>query len=141
MDDGEADEHTLLSVRAKMYYHDKNEGWKERGAGMLKINAPRSCVDLDETDAVIPGSFDASNLHLDEEARGEEEGHKVVRLLMRQDQTHRILLNTAIQASMAFQERTALKSVSIIFTATIDDQARPVTMKVCAEPQTISALY
>ncbi|KAJ3494676.1 hypothetical protein NLG97_g3924 [Lecanicillium saksenae] len=127
VDDGEAGEATILSVRAKMFVHE-NEAWKERGAGMLKINAPKSCVEFDDNNVVIPGSFDASGL---DDEDGDEASPKVVRLLMRQDQTHRVILNTAIISAMKFQEKTSLKSTSVLFTAFVGDSATPllVTMR------------
>ncbi|KAH7178446.1 hypothetical protein DER46DRAFT_591199 [Fusarium sp. MPI-SDFR-AT-0072] len=128
VNDGEAGEATVVSVRAKMFYHDKEAGWKERGAGMLKINVPQACVEYDENGAVIPGSFDASALEVDEEAAGESQGHKVARLIMRQDQTHRVILNTALVAAMKFQEKASLKSVGILFTAFEGEQSKPVSI-------------
>lgn len=130
VDDGEARETTLLSVRAKMFVHE-NDAWKERGGGMLKINAPKSCVEFDDKNVVVPGSFDASGL--DEDDSNDASG-KVVRLLMRQDQTHRVILNTAIISAMKFQEKTSLKSTSVLFTAFVGDSATPllVTMRMSA---------
>ncbi|KAF5621257.1 DEAD DEAH box helicase [Fusarium sp. NRRL 52700] len=128
VNDGEAGEATVVSVRAKMFYHDKEAGWKERGAGMLKINVPQACVEYDENGAVVPGSFDASALEVDEEAAGESQGHKVARLIMRQDQTHRVILNTALVAAMKFQEKASLKSVGILFTAFEGEQSKPVSI-------------
>ncbi|RGP68334.1 dead deah box helicase [Fusarium longipes] len=128
VNDGEAGEATVVSVRAKMFYHDKEAGWKERGAGMLKINVPQACVEYDDNGAVIPGSFDASALEVDEEAAGGSQGHKVARLIMRQDQTHRVILNTALVAAMKFQEKASLKSVGILFTAFEGEQSKPVSI-------------
>ncbi|KAH6607897.1 hypothetical protein Trco_004210 [Trichoderma cornu-damae] len=128
VDDGEAGEATLLSVRAKMFYHDKEAGWKERGAGMLKINAPQACVEFDEYGSPILGSFDASGLDVNDGDDDKAKGHKVVRLLMRQDQTHRVILNTAILPAMNFQEKASLKSVGILFTAFEGEQAKPVSI-------------
>ncbi|KAM5348486.1 hypothetical protein ACJ41O_008310 [Fusarium nematophilum] len=128
VNDGEAGEATVVSVRAKMFYHDKEAGWKERGAGMLKINVPQACVEYDENGAVVPGSFDASALEVDDEEAGGAQGHKVARLIMRQDQTHRVILNTALVAAMKFQEKASLKSVGILFTAFEGEQAKPVSI-------------
>ncbi|KAM3508833.1 hypothetical protein MY10362_000959 [Beauveria mimosiformis] len=130
IDDGEAGEITIVSVRAKMFVHE-NDAWKERGAGMLKINAPKSCVEFDDNNVVVPGSFDASGL---DEEDGDGASPKVVRLLMRQDQTHRVILNTAIISAMRFQEKTSLKSTSVLFTAFVGDSATPllVTMRMSA---------
>lgn len=111
-----------------MFVHEDG-AWKERGAGMLKINAPKSCVEFDDNNLVVPGSFDASGLEDDDTDDG---GSKVVRLLMRQDQTHRVILNTAIISAMKFQEKTSLKSTSVLFTAFEGNSAKPllVTMRV-----------
>lgn len=114
-----------------MFYHDKEAGWKERGGGMLKINVPQTCVDFDESGAAIPGSFDVSGLE-SEDANFNPQSHKVCRLLMRQDQTHRVILNTALVPAMKFQEKASLKSVNILFTAFEGNEAKPVnvTMRV-----------
>ncbi|KAF7560783.1 hypothetical protein G7046_g3369 [Stylonectria norvegica] len=127
VNDGEAGEATVISVRAKMFYHDKEAGWKERGAGMLKINVPQVCVDFDDAGAVIPGSFDASSLE-DDEGDETSKGHKGARLIMRQDQTHRVILNTAIVPAMEFQEKATLKTVGILFTAFEGEPAKPVSI-------------
>ncbi|KAG6042493.1 hypothetical protein E4U17_001415 [Claviceps sp. LM77 group G4] len=125
VDDGEAGEITMVSVRAKMFSFDKQTGWKERGAGMLKINVPRACVEFDDSGGVIPGSFDASGLELDE-SPDQVGKSKVARLILRQDQTRRVILNTAILPAMDFQETASLKSVGILFTALEGSGATPV---------------
>ncbi|KAK2044069.1 PH domain-like protein [Colletotrichum somersetense] len=129
VDDGEAGEATILQVRAKIFYLEKEVGWKERGSGMLKINVPEACVQFDEAGVPVPGSFDASGLEEDPEA-GDNKGHKVARLIMRQDQTHRILLNTVILPVMQFQEKATLKSVGVMFTAFEGAEAKPVSVHV-----------
>ncbi|KHN97870.1 Pleckstrin-domain containing protein [Metarhizium album ARSEF 1941] len=129
VDDGEAGEVTVVSVRAKMFCLDRKEGWKERGAGMLKINVPNASVDFDDEGAVVPGSFDASCLETDDDsADGESAGPKVARLILRQDQTHRVILNTAILPAMEFQEKASLKSVGILFTAFEGAETKPVSI-------------
>jgi len=130
VNDGEAGEATITSVRAKVFYLDKEAGWKERGSGMLKINVPESCVEFDDSGAPIPGSFDASGLELDDAEGGNAGGPKVVRLILRQDQTHRVILNTAILPAMRFQEKASLKSVGILFTAFEGAEAKPVNITV-----------
>lgn len=122
VDDGETSEATILSVRAKIYYLDKtSKAWKERGAGNLKINVPLQCVDIDEdTGAAVPGSFDASSL--------EDGDAKLVRLVMRQDSTHRVILNTAVFPAMEFGEKQGLKSVAISFTA-LEGNNEPVSIQ------------
>jgi DEAD/DEAH box helicase domain-containing protein len=116
VNDGEQGEVTVVSVRAKVFHLDKEAGWKERGSGMLKINVPVECVELDQDNNPIPGSFDASGFELEDEEAGAKP-NKVARLILRQDQTHRVILNTAILPAMEFREKATLKSVGIVFTA------------------------
>lgn len=131
VDDGEAGEVTVVSVRAKMFCLDKKEGWKERGAGMLKINVPHASVEFDDDGAVIPGSFDASGLETNgDSADSDSAGPKVARLILRQDQTHRVILNTAILPAMEFQEKASLKSVGILFTAFEGAETKPVSITI-----------
>lgn len=129
VDDGEAGEATLLSVRAKIYYLDKaSSSWKERGAGNLKINVPSPCVDFDEvTGQPIIGTFDASGL--------EDAKSKIVRLIMRQDSTHRVILNTAIIPAMEFQEKSTVKATCVLFTAIEDEGAVSIQLKVRFPPR------
>ncbi|KAH9241861.1 hypothetical protein K456DRAFT_670719 [Colletotrichum gloeosporioides 23] len=113
----------------KITVDDGEVGWKERGSGMLKINVPEACVSFDDSGLPIPGSFDASGLENDEDPEaGNGTAHKVARLIMRQDQTHRILLNTVILPAMKFQEKTSLKSVGVMFTAFEGEEAKPVSV-------------
>ncbi|SPO05805.1 uncharacterized protein DNG_08492 [Cephalotrichum gorgonifer] len=116
VDTGESGEATIVQVRAKMYFVDndnKDAGWKERGAGLLKINVPASCVDFDDSGNPVPGTFDASGLDDDDSSSA----FRGARLLMRQDQTHRLLLNTVLLPAMTFQEKASLKAVNVLFTA------------------------
>lgn len=123
VDDGEAGEATLLQVRGKVYNLDKtSNSWKERGAGNLKINVPMACVRHDDPDAPLSGTFDASAL--------KDAESKVVRLVMRQDSTHRVILNTALIPTMKFQEKSSLKASYILFTAIEDGGAVSVQIKV-----------
>ncbi|KAK4238081.1 hypothetical protein C8A03DRAFT_44133 [Achaetomium macrosporum] len=123
VDDGEGKETTLFSVRAKMYVMEKGVGWKERGAGMLKVNVPKSTVELDDQGVPDPASFDPSVLE------EEEEGRKHVRLIMRQDHTLRVILNTIILPAMKFQVTNRLKASTVLFTAFEGGEARQVQMK------------
>ena len=125
VDDGEGQEVTLFSVRAKMYLMEKGVGWKERGAGMLKVNAPKSTVDFDDHGAPDSSSFDASSL-----ADEEDDRRKHVRLIMRQDHTLRVILNTVILPAMKFQVTNRLKTSTVLFTAFEGGEARQVQMKV-----------
>ncbi|KAK4112146.1 PH domain-like protein [Canariomyces notabilis] len=132
IDDGEGQELTLFSARAKMYIMEKGVGWKERGAGMLKINVPKSTVDLDDQGVPDPTTFDASALddnNGDEEAEEGHAGRKHVRLIMRQDHTLRVILNTVILPAMKFQLTNRLKAATVLFTAFEGGEARQVQMK------------
>lgn len=106
-----------------MYIMEKGVGWKERGAGMLKVNVPKSTVELDDGGAPDPSTFDASVLD-----EGGETKH--VRLIMRQDHTLRVILNTVILPAMTFQVTHKLKSATVLFTAFEGGEARQVQMKV-----------
>ncbi|KAF7885289.1 uncharacterized protein EAF01_011354 [Botrytis porri] len=119
IDDGEADEATILQIRAKLFAMGSKElGWKERGVGTLKINAPKSCVDFDESGHAIPGSFDSSML----------EGNSV-RLVMRQENTHRVILNTVVLKAMEFKPKPSTTSAQVLFTAFEGEtEAKPVNM-------------
>lgn len=77
-------------------------------------------MDLDDNNVPIPGSFDASTL--------EDAENKNVRLIMRQDSTHRLLLNTVLIPAMSFQEKPTNKTVCVLFTA-IEDKGEPVSIQ------------
>lgn len=127
VEDGEAGEASILQVRAKLYNLDKtSKTWKERGAGNLKINVPLACVDIDEENGQpIPGSFDASAL--------EDAEPKVVRLIMRQDATHRVILNTVVIPAMSFQLKENGNIPYVLFTA-IEGNGEAVPMQLKMKP-------
>lgn len=130
IDDGEAGEVTLLQMRAKVFVMDG--AWKERGVGTLKLNVPRSCASFDENGLPISGSFDPSGLD-DEDA--DPTAPKVPRLIMRQENTHRVILNTIIVRAMVFSDKQpASSSAQILFTAFEGEkEPKPVNilLKVC----------
>ncbi|AEO67032.1 uncharacterized protein THITE_2115759 [Thermothielavioides terrestris NRRL 8126] len=137
VDDGEGQESTLFSVRAKMYVMEKGVGWKERGSGMLKVNVPKATVELDEQGAADPASFDPSVLRQDDDDDNNNNGgngnkdalRKHVRLIMRQDHTLRVILNTVILPAMKFQVTNRLKTSTVLFTAFEGGEVRQVQMK------------
>ena len=126
VDDGEGDEVTLLAVRARMFQIEKGEGWKERGAGMLKVNVPKSTVELDDDGVPEVGTFDASALDEDDGSTD----RKNVRLIMRQDHTLRVILNTAIVPATKFVVNQKLKATYVFFTSFDGSEAKQVQMKV-----------
>ncbi|TVY29547.1 Nucleoporin, partial [Lachnellula hyalina] len=127
IEDGEAGEATLLQIRAKLFAIDSKEaGWKERGVGTLKINVPKPCVDFDENGVAIPGSFDASGLEDEEE---DSAAPRVARLIMRQENTHRVVLNTVIVRAMEFKDKPSSSSAQFLFTAFEGDkEPKPINM-------------
>lgn len=102
----------------------KEEGWKERGVGNLKVNVHKTCVEFDEyTGAVVPGSFDVSLRDDDEDAPPVI----AARLVMRQENTHRVILNTIINRALKLEEKPSnAAGKGYMFTAF--DGSRPVNM-------------
>ncbi|WFD30642.1 hypothetical protein MSPP1_001663 [Malassezia sp. CBS 17886] len=68
---GEEDENTVCSARTKLYYMTKDQSWKERGTGVLKLNVP------------APGAADGA-----------------ARLVMRSDAVLRVILNVKLFPGM-----------------------------------------
>jgi hypothetical protein len=108
---------------------EKDVGWKERGAGMLKVNVPKVSVDLDESGNPRPESFDASVFE-DGDADDETTSRKCVRLIMRQDHTFRVILNSVVLPAMEFSLDKKLKAAFVLFTAFDGGQVFHVQMKV-----------
>ena len=127
IEDGEAGEATLLQIRAKLFaLESKEAGWKERGVGTLKINVPQSCVSFDDNGQPIPGSFDPSELDADD---ADPTAPRVPRLIMRQESTHRVVLNTIIVRAMEFKDKPSAGPVQILFTAFEGDkEPKPINM-------------
>jgi hypothetical protein len=86
---------------------------------------PKTYVDYDKMGAPIPGTYDPSARDYDE---SEESGPEPTpaRLVMRQENTHRVILNTAILKALKFEEKAANSSVQILFTAFED--TKPINM-------------
>jgi hypothetical protein len=128
VEDGESGEATLLQLRAKLFaLESKEAGWKERGVGTLKINVPKSCASFDGNGIPIPGSFDISGL---EDEDGEDSNApSVPRLIMRQENTHRVILNTIIVRAMEFLDKPSTGSAQVLFTAFEGEkEAKPINM-------------
>src|SRR5690606_1516509 len=51
-----------------------------------------------------------------------------VRLIMRQDQTHRVILNTVLLPAMQFQIKETLKSTGVLFAALDGPEATPINV-------------
>lgn len=117
IDDGEAGEATLFSFRAKIFaIESKEKGWKERGFGTIKLNVPNSYVEYDENDVPILGSYDPSGREEDQDENSPEP--VAARLIMRQENTHRVILNTPIVKALNFEEKHGSGGgMQILFTA------------------------
>jgi hypothetical protein len=87
---------------------------------------PNSCASFDDEGHAIPGSFDASGLE-DEEAASD--GPQIARLIMRQENTHRVILNTVILQAMKFEDKPSASTAQIMFTALMGDkEPKPMQM-------------
>jgi hypothetical protein len=97
------------------------------------LNVPKSYVDYDHNGIPIPGSYDPSGA---EDREEDEEGNPLpepvaARLVMRQENTHRVILNTVIIKALKFEEKPSNTAVQILFTAF--EETKPINMllKVC----------
>ncbi|RKF56994.1 Nucleoporin NUP56 [Erysiphe neolycopersici] len=116
IDDGEADEVTLLQIRAKLFaVESKAAGWKERGVGTLKINVAKQFVKYDQNGIPISGTFNKPNKKCKDKCKINIAC--AARLIMRQENTHRVVLNTFILREMEFEEKPAVSSAQFLFTA------------------------
>ncbi|KAI8954766.1 hypothetical protein F4801DRAFT_448793 [Xylaria longipes] len=120
------DEASIIQARGKLYSLDKTtNSWKERGAGILKLMVPKECaVAGDNSNVGLPGSFDPTAL--------KDSESKMIRLVMRQDATHRVILNTTLLPNMEFREKSGLRATSVLFTAIEDDGPVSITLRMNA---------
>jgi len=139
--DGEEDEETQCQVRAKLFVIS-DKGWKERGVGTLKINIPHShSAKYDEEDE----EAGLISIEVKEDDKGksvekEEEAKKTsysARLIMRQDSTHRVILNSVILKDQSFQEKSLNTAIGILFTAFED--GKPTNMQLKVFPLNLNA--
>ena len=103
---GEEAEETIFSARAKLFAfiseeEDGKKDWRERGAGILKVN-----VSVDDDD-------------------------KKARLLMRADGSHRVVLNSPIHKSLKFGNVSGEKPTGMtnLFLGTLPGQSQLVSMQ------------
>ena len=115
-------------MRVKLFaLESKETGWKERGVGTLKINVPEPCVSFDDNGVPIPGSFDISGL--EGEDGDDSSAPRVPRLIMRQENTHRVILNTILVRAMEFKDKPSTTGAQILFTAFEGDkEPKPINM-------------
>lgn len=95
--------------------------------GTLKLNVHKTCIEYDDYSGLpIPGTFDPS-------LGGDEEDSKPIiaaRLIMRQENTHRVILNTIIVKAIKFEDKQAQNAVQILFTAFDDGKPLNVLLRV-----------
>ena len=122
IEDGEAEEVTILQIRAKLFaLQSKETGWKERGVGTLKVNVHRDTMDFWPSGQFTPGSFDPSTM--------KSEDAPVARLVMRQENTHRVILNTIIYKALEFKDKPSTTGAQMFFTAMEGDaEPKPIQM-------------
>lgn len=107
---------------------------------MLKVNVPESSVEFDDVGNPKPESFDASVLETDD-GDDETKGRKNVRLILRQDHTLRVILNTAILPAMEFHLTKRLKSSLVLFMAFDGNEVKQVQMQASPSfPSTSTAI-
>jgi hypothetical protein len=81
----------------------------------------------------VAGSFDPSGLE-DEDA--DPNAPQVARLIMRQENTHRVVLNTVIVRAMEFKPKPSASTAQILFTAFEGDkEPKPINMLLKVRPQ------
>jgi hypothetical protein len=87
---------------------------------------PQSCVSFGDNGQPIPGSFDPSGLEDEDE---DSNAPRVARLIMRQENTHRVVLNTIIVRAMEFKDKPSASTAQILFTAFEGDkEPKPINM-------------
>lgn len=103
---GEEGEQTVVQCRAKLYHFDKE--WKERGAGVFKINVRYESKAIGNKDNKTNADTredddDDEDKDDDVEAGGQPRFSSVerkARLIMRTDGVHRVVLNTPVFKDM-----------------------------------------
>lgn len=75
---------------------------------------PIASVSYDDNGLPISGSFDASGV---EDEDTDPNTPRAPRLIMRQENTHRVILNTVISKVMKFTDKPAASTAQILFTA------------------------
>lgn len=140
--DGEEDEITLCQFRAKLFVSD--QGWKERGVGALKINVPRSSGakmlfdegDEDDGEPLITPEKDekkeGESKEKDDNTQIPVKSSYTARLIMRQDSTHRVILNSVVLKEMKFTEKATNTAIGVLFTAFED--GKPINMQLKVIP-------
>jgi Ran-binding protein 3 len=130
---GEEDETTVFSVRAKLYFFDRE--WKERGVGTIKLNVSRIDEDDEEGDKSADNSLVGSED--DEKAADATEEQKApaaatkARFLMRAEGSHRVLLNTAFskQTKLGDADGKKPKGTTLLFHGVLEGHDRPVMLQ------------
>lgn len=97
----------MVQVRAKLFALVKDEGWKERGIGSLRLNVAKNSFETDE----VTGETVAVG----------ESKERSARLIMRQEATHRVLLNSPILKAVKFHDEKAANGIHKISFIAVED--------------------
>ncbi len=125
--DGEEDEVTLSQFRVKLFVMET--GWKERGVGNLKVNVHKTCIKEKHDGSPDPGSFRAPKKN-----EGDESNSVIAaRLIMRQENTHKVILNTPVIKALDFVEKPSNTGTGkqYMFTAFDGGSPKNMLLKVC----------
>lgn len=139
---GEEGEETIFSGQAKLYHLVRGDtpadsGWKERGAGVLKVKVRVAPAE----ESLEPTEDDGDEVSPD--AAVTESVHRTARLLMRASGVYRVVLNSPIYKGMNLRTPAgsvpSLEKPSKQLMLTIIEDGKPVMMqvKVSLKPHTI----
>ena len=107
----------MIQVRAKLFALVKDAGWKERGVGAIKLNVAKAGFETDEITGEKVAVGDAKQ--------------RSARLIMRQESTHRVILNSPLLKAIKFSDdKAANGTYKISFTAVEDNKPVNLLLKV-----------
>src|SRR5450432_4411442 len=105
----------------------EEKAWKERGMGTIKLNVPKDFIEMDDFDVPIPGSYDPSGRETSDDDK--QLGPPPARIIMRQEGTNKVILNSPIIKAVKFEEQAA-NPYRILFTAFEDGKPVNVLLRV-----------
>ncbi|KAH0551574.1 hypothetical protein GP486_007208 [Trichoglossum hirsutum] len=128
---GEEGEITIFNCRAKLFHFDKQEkAWKERGVGLLKLNATPTEAEIDY-DRWSHGSDDSEGVETEDSTAKATDNKRKARLLMRADGVLRVVLNAPVFKGMKVGDEKGNPPTGrmVSLTALEDGKAVPLLVK------------